>query len=212
MTTPRKKTMKTIVTLAALLLSSLSGSALAVDFTGPVAPANWTTTILGTLTGASPNPGSAVFSSTQLVLAGGNALSPNAAADAPACSGGQYGFLSPCQIQTTLSLGGIYSFTWNYLTIDGAGPGGDIFGVLVNGVRTQLSNPGGAIAQSGTASFAASSSFGWFMNCTDCIGGNATVTISNFAFTQAVPEPETYALLMAGLAGLALVGRRKRVK
>jgi hypothetical protein len=198
-------------TLVAMLAGAAFASpALAIDFTGPAAPANWTTSVLGTLTGASPNPGSAVFSPTQLVLAGGNATSPNPGADAPACAGGNYGFLGPCQIQTTIGLGGIYSFTWNYLTSDASGPGGDIFGVLINGVRTQLSDPGGAIAQSGTSSFAASSSFGWFMNCTDCIGGNATATVSSFAFAQAIPEPSTYGLLLAGLAAVGAAARRRR--
>ena len=198
-------------TLVAMLAgAALVSPAVAIDFTGPAAPANWTTSVLGTLIGGSPNPGSAVFSSTQLLLAGGNAVSPNPASDAPACVGGSYGFLGPCLIQATIALGGIYSFTWNYLTSDASGPGGDIFGVLVNGVRTQLSNPGGPVTQSGIASFAASSSFGWFINCTDCIGGNATATISNFAFTQAVPEPSTYGLMLAGLAAVGAAVRRRR--
>ena len=108
------------------------------------------------------------------------------------------------------SLSCTFSFHLSSLTADGAGPAGDIFGVIVNGVFTPLSDPGGALTQSGNASFAASSSFGWFVNCTDCIGGAATATISNFAVAQAIPEPSAYALMLSGIGALGLIGRRKR--
>jgi hypothetical protein len=110
----------------------------------------------------------------------------------------------------TLARNGTYSFHWSYLTADDAGPAGDIFGVIINGTFMALSDPGGPITQSGNANFAASSSFGWFVNCTDCIGGAATATITNFAFAQAVPEPSTYALMLSGIVALGLIGRRKR--
>ena len=84
-----------------------------------------------------------------------------------------------------------------------------MFGVIVNGTAMTLSNLGGSVSQSGDASFSASS-FGWFMNCTDCIGGAATATISNFSFAQAVPEPSTYALMLGGIGALGVIGRRKR--
>ena len=123
------------------------------------------------------------------------------------CVGGTYAFAGPCQIQTTIALPGTYSFHWSYSTVDPDGAAGDIFGVLVNGVRTQLSDPGGsAISQSGDRTFAASSSFGWFVNCTDCTGGAATAVITNFAVAP-VPEPSTYALMAAGLAALGAISR-----
>ncbi len=63
-------------------------------------------------------------------------------------------------------------------------------------------DPGGPVAQTGSASFAAATSFGWFINCTDCTSGSATVVITKLD----VPEPATWALLAA--AGLAAGWRR----
>ncbi len=199
------------VAIVLFALSGLAGPA-AADFTGPVAPATWTVTNTGTLTGGSPTLGSAAFSTTQLLMTGSNSLSPSAGGDAPSCAGGFFQTLGPCQLQVTRSLPGTYSFNWSYLTSDSAGPGGDIFGVLVDSARIQLSNAGGTNAQSGTRTFAAASSFGWFINCTDCIGGSASSTISQFNFTAAaIPEPETYALMLAGVLGLVarLKARRR---
>jgi hypothetical protein len=184
---------------ALLALLGFAGPA-AADFTGPTAPGNWTVINTGTLIGGSPALGSATFSTTQLMLTGSNSLSPSGA---PSCSGGFFQTLGPCQLQATISMPGTYSFSWSYLTSDDAGPGGDLFGVIVDSTRIQLSDPGGANAQSGTRTFAAGSSFGWFINCTDCIGGSATSTISQFAFAAAVPEPESYALMVAGVVALA---------
>jgi hypothetical protein len=115
-------------------------------------------------------------------------------------------------VQATIALAGTYSFNWSYLTADGAGPGGDIFGAVVDGTRVSLSDPGGAISQTGSASLTAASSFGWFLNCTDCIGGSAAATISNFNFTQAIPEPSTYGLMLAGLAAFGLIRRKRTFK
>jgi hypothetical protein len=95
------------------------------------------------------------------------------------------------------------------LTSDADGPPGDIFGVIVDGNRIQLSDPGGANGQGGSRQFNAASSFGFFLNCTDCTGGTATTVVSDFV--GVVPESSTVALMLAGIPALLLLHRvRKR--
>lgn len=183
-----------------LLAALLPGVAAAAGFTGVAAPGNFAVANSGSLTGAPALPGTAAFSATELRLTGGDA--------ATGCDGGLFGDpASPCALLVTLGRAGDYSFSWAYDTADGFGPGSDLFGVVVDGQRVGLSDPGGAINQAGSASFTASASFGWYINCTDCSGGSASALISNFS-TTAVPEPGAAALLLAGLAGLAVTRGR----
>jgi hypothetical protein len=133
------------------------------------------------------------------VLVGGDS-NPNG------CTGGTYSVLGPCQIQAVYAVPGAYSFAWSYATADGAGPGGDFFGVLVDGVRITLSDLGGPVNQVGAQQYTAATSFGWFLNCTDCTGGAATATITALA----VPEPSAWVLLVAGGAALATRLRQRR--
>ena len=198
-TNRKNKTMKK--SLLALAATVLCGAASA-DFSGPTAAANWTVANTGTLTGAPISIGMAAFTLAQLTLTGANA--------ATGCAGGVYGFAGPCQMQATINLAGIYSFDYVYGTLDADGPMGDIFGVIVNGVRVSpfISDPGGAVTQSGTRSFVASSSFGFFLNCTDCTGDTATVTITNFNLSP-IPEPSSLALWLAGGLVAAVSVRRR---
>jgi hypothetical protein len=196
--------------VAAFVLSALAGPAFA-DFTGALAPGNWTTSNSGTLIGGSPTLGSAVFTSTQLTLTGSNSLSP--ANDEPGCLGSTFGFAGPCQVQTTIALGGTYSFNWSYLTTDTAGPSGDIFGFLVGSTQHQLTDPGGPLAQSGSVTFTTLSSFGFFINCTDCIEGSASATVSSLV-PVSVPGPIAGAGLpgLMMLASLGWLGWRRRAR
>ncbi len=100
------------------------------------------------------------------------------------------------------------SFHWTYSTAD-VSPGYDIFGVLVDGVATILSDPGGPLSQSGDFAFTSANSFGFFVNCTDCVGGAATASVSAFQ-AAVVPEPGTVTLVFVGAAILFAAVRRRR--
>lgn len=172
-------------------------------FTGPFAPGKWSTVATGTIIGGSG--GTVTIDPSTLTIVGGNG--PTTGNFAPACVGGLTGFPGPCQISfTTTTVMNPFSFDWTYRTVDSEGPGSDLFGMLIDGVRLQLSDPGGAVMQSGHRSISAGSSFGWYINCTDCIEGAATATITNFQ-AAAVPEPGTIALLAVGVV---LAGRVRR--
>src|SRR5690349_14639311 len=97
---------------AGCVLFALAGPAFA-DFIGPLSPASWTTSNSGTL--ADPaTQGFAAFSSTQLTLTGSDSLTSAISG----CRGGSIGVAGPCQLQTTVAVGGTYSFDWSYLTTD----------------------------------------------------------------------------------------------
>lgn len=99
---------------------------------------------------------------------------------------------------------GLVSFDWSYTTNDPYGAYWDTFGYILNGVFTQLSNSF-EYNQLGSASFAvlAGDLFGFGVNTVDNTFGAATVTVSNFAAPQSVPEPGTIAALgLIGLGGL----------
>ncbi|MCG5060125.1 MAG: PEP-CTERM sorting domain-containing protein [Limnoraphis sp. WC205] len=100
---------------------------------------------------------------------------------------------------------GLVSFDWSYITNDVDGPTWDPFGYILNGVFTKLTSNSGGKNQFGSASFAvlAGDLFGFGVNTADNTLGAATVTVSNFAAPQSVPEPGTIAALgLIGLGGL----------
>jgi hypothetical protein len=192
---------------AALALAALgwapAQAATTVGFVGALAPANFVSSSLGTLSGAGPISGSALFTATALTLTGGDTQDP-----VLGCAGGLSGDVnSPCRFQTRVSGKGQISFNYSYLTNDSSGPQYDIFGALVDGTMVPLSDPGGPLGQIGNRSFSFNNSFGWFMNCTDCVGGNAMVTIDSVSLTT-VAEPGSLALALA--ACVLLGGLRHR--
>ncbi len=189
--------MKTACT-ALLLTAALVASAWATPFTGADSPGVLDVSNTGGFVpGATPVPGAANATPASLTLVGSDDSS------SLGCAGGVYEVPGPCRLQAVFNQRGVYSFSWAYSTAD-ISAGADIFGVLVDGVAALVyGDPGGPVSQSGSATFAAKSSFGWTINCTDCTGGAATVVISNFD----VPEPSTWALVVA--AGLAAGWRRQ---
>lgn len=199
-----KRMLAVVAALAGVMGTAPARADVIFDFTGPYDPSQWLVNILGDLPAGSG--GSATFTPTTLTITGGDAASPNGGDD-PACTGGAYGVLGPCEVDVTINLPSPFAFSFSYATGDADGPAGDIFGVIVDGVHIALSDPGGPVDQSGDRTFTATSSFGWFVNCTDCIGGAATATIGGTRF--GVPEPGSLALVAIGLGG-AWFARRRR--
>lgn len=103
------------------------------------------------------------------------------------------------------------SFDWHYRT-DDMSSSFDVFGYTINGVFTQLSRDGLSFLdlQSGRQSLtvSAGSTFAWSLRSLDSEGGAAVVTLDGLSAVAAVPEPSSYALMVAGLAWLGWRSRR----
>lgn len=110
---------------------------------------------------------------------------------------------------TALSTGTV-SFTWAYLNGDVDGSGLDPFGYLLNSQFTKLTVDNDFGAQSGSSSFAVSAGdiFGFRIYATDSSLGSSYASVRGFA--APVPEPETYAMLLAGLGLMGAVARRRK--
>jgi hypothetical protein len=172
------------------LLFSTSARADIIGFTGPFNPGTWTTSFLGTLNlGAGGGPGSTTQTATTLTIVGGN----TGANPGLGCSSG----INTCEIDITHTAGLLFKFHWSYTSLDD--PGFDPFGILVDGNRITLATVSGT---SGDFAIGAKSTFGWFINCTDCTSGAATAVITGFV---AAPEPASLLLLGLGLASFAIV-------
>ena len=143
---------KTIAAAAAVLglLMGLPASAGVIGFNGAYAPGTWIVSTTGTLAAGGSLGSIGTFNATTMTIVGGNGPSPNPANFTPACNGAQYALLGPCQISViTTHIENPFTFHWAYSTADSGGPAGDIFGIIVDGIRIQLSDPGGPINQSG---------------------------------------------------------------
>lgn len=205
--------MKSFMMRAVLVAASVAGLApvaaqatVFTGFTGPFATSTFNAAFAGNVGG-----GLIALTPTQVTLVGQDnpAIDPNSGV--PACTNAITGFLGNCQV--TFSHGEVgasdtVSFHWTYSTAD-ITAGNDPFGVIVNGVATVLSDLGGPLSQSGNYTFTTGTGFAFFVNCTDCVGGAATASISNFQ-VAVVPEPGTVALGFIGAAILFTALRRRR--
>lgn len=134
-------------------------------------------TIRTAASAALATPGSAEVSAdgATVTLAGGNGTG------ASGCAGAQYGFAnSPCSVSASFpGASRAYTFDWSYSSTDTSGPGADPFGMIVDGKVVPLSDPGGAMTQSGKVEIVAATSLQLYLNCTDCSDGAAQAKVSN---------------------------------
>ena len=187
----------TVLALGGVLLAP---SPAAANFSGAYDVTNWTTT----LTGSPP--------------AGGGTMDTSLAPSSIAIMGGDSGCAVGCPLDFTIAAAGAgsVSFDWVYTTSDWDPQDGifDLFGFLLNNVFTELTDSFGKKNQSGNTIFTvvAGDVFGFRLECGDCLGGAADVTISNFSAPESgapVPEPSTWLLFGSGLAGLAMWRRKQ---
>jgi hypothetical protein len=186
-------------TLVAMALAAMACTPAAMaQFSGSLAPATWTTSVTGPTFGGLVNITGAPASVT---LRGGDDATGGGCPDGTAA-----GMIGGCQMSWS-HIGPVnLAFNWSFSTAD-ISPQYDSFGMLVDGVRIELVANGGDVTQSGHAVANAVSSFGWYINCSDCTGGAAMATISS---VSAVPEPTSMALMALGIAALVARAASRR--
>ncbi|MES2500824.1 MAG: PEP-CTERM sorting domain-containing protein [Pseudomonadota bacterium] len=120
----------------------------------------------------------------------------------------------------TVNAGDTLSFNWNMFTNEGANQ--DFAFVAVNGALTKLAQSSNALTPSVpyalstgasffSQTFATASSVTLAFGIVDVNDYNETSALwfDNVQLTAAVPEPETYAMLLAGLGFIVASSRRK---
>ncbi|MDY7014870.1 MAG: PEP-CTERM sorting domain-containing protein [Cyanobacteriota bacterium] len=140
-------------------------------------------------------------------------VDPSNAPDSILLTGGNNGsgnFGQTSYITTAAATGTVmFDFSYNSFNVDG--PSFDPFGIVLNGLFTQLTNNAGSDAQNGTFSFNVElgDTFGFAIQTVDNVFGSAQVEISNFKAPGAsVPEPASFLSLVA-VAGLGFTLKRK---
>ncbi|MCC5865549.1 MAG: hypothetical protein JJU31_10550 [Wenzhouxiangella sp.] len=202
----------------------LSTSALA-QFDGDYAIANWTEIREGTPPAGGGEIDTSGAPASILLQGGDDGCDDGGVPESDASGRGAVILGGPPSVSCLLlflveiTASGTLSFQWDYETEDVDGPEYDVFGYVLNGLQTQLSDDEGGDIQSGTASLSVSEGdeFGFYMDCTDCQEGPASIIISQFSAPSgttpppppaiAVPanSPSALILLALLLAGLALV-------
>ena len=109
---------------------------------------------------------------------------------------------------TTATAAATISGRWRFYTFDVDGSSFDPAGFVINGVLTQLTTNGipRPALQFGTYSFNvnAGDNFGFFVRTTDGALGRGVFTVN------AVPEPSSWAMLIAGFGLVGAAARRRR--
>jgi hypothetical protein len=192
------------VLTVAFAATPATASSSAYNFSGSYAPAHWTTTLTGTPAGGGVPAGvDASGAPSTITIRGGDGVPPGGT---DCWDDNLSNPRKGCAIfyTFTASVSGTVGFDWDYESFDNSSSAiYDVFGYVVDGLTTQVTNDGGPIAQNGSVSFdvVAGQTFGFWVDCGDCGYGNAVVSIRGFT----APAPAAAAIPALGIAELAVL-------